>query len=68
MNVSHNNPQAWLDRLYETAIAYQKGHSVQRDRSRTEAEADIADLVSIGILREDRSTRHISYSLETEAL
>ena len=35
MNVSHNNPQAWLDRLYETAIAYQKGHSVQRDRSRT---------------------------------
>jgi len=36
--------------------------------SRTEAEADIADLVSIGILREDRSTRHISYSLEAEAL
>ena len=36
--------------------------------SRTEAEADIADLVSRGILREDRSTRHISYSLETEAL
>ena len=36
--------------------------------SRTEAEADIADLVSRGILHEDRSTRHISYSLETEAL
>ena len=36
--------------------------------SRTEAEADIVDLVSRGILHEDRSTRHISYSLEAEAL
>lgn len=35
MTLAQNNPEAWIQRLYTTAVAYQKGERVKRDRSRT---------------------------------